>query len=209
MLSRVDQKRAAAAEWQRNNPERAAKRKREWYLKNRELCVQRAGERKRKLRGSDRVVLTPEERIAKRQQYMANYYRSNKTTIVKRWVETKKKYMADPLYRTKEAIRRRISSSFSAKGFTKRSKTFEIVGCTFDELVAHIESQFVDGMSWENRKDWHIDHIVPVSIARNEEEIVRLNHYTNLRPLFARDNIVKSDTMLDEHVPLRVALLGR
>ena len=208
MLSRVEQKRIAAAEWQRNNPERAAKRKREWYLKNRELCIQRAAERKRKLRGPGREVLTPEQRVAKRKQYMLDYYEVNKDTIIQRWLKTKKNYMLDPMYRTKESMRRRVASAFKRMGFTKRSKTFEIVGCTFDELVLHIEKQFVDGMNWENRSEWHIDHKVPLSIARTEDEIVKLNHFTNLQPLMAQENFTKSDRMLDEYIPLRRALLG-
>lgn len=208
MLSKIEQKRLAAREWQKNNPERAASRKREWYLKNRELCIQRAVERKRKLRGPGREVLTPEQRIAKRKQYMSEYYESNKDIIIQRWVETKKKYMLDPMYRTKEAMRRRVAGAFNRRGFTKRSKTFEIVGCTFDELALYIEGQFVDGMSWENRSEWHIDHKVPLSIAHTEDEIVKLNHFTNLRPLFAHDNFAKSDHMLDEYIPLRRALLG-
>ena len=208
MLSRVEQKRLAAREWQKNNPERAANRKREWYLKNRELCIQRAVERKRKLRGPGREMLTPEQRIAKRKQYMLDYYEVNKDIIIQRWTETKKKYMLDPMYRTKEAMRRRVANAFKLKGFTKRSKTFEIVGCTFDELASYIQDQFVNGMSWENRGEWHIDHKVPLSIARTEDEIVKLNHFTNLRPLMAQENFTKSDRMLDEYIPLRRALLG-
>jgi hypothetical protein len=50
-------------------------------------------------------------------------------------------------------------------------------------------------MSWENRSEWHIDHIVPLSSAKSEAEIIFLNHYSNLQPLWAKDNIQKSNKM--------------
>lgn len=208
MLSKVEQKRIAALEWQRNNPERAAKRKRDWYLKNRELCIRRAAERKRQLKPPVEK-LTPEQRLERRKQYMREYYAANKQVIADRWRKAKKQYMLDPLYRTKESVRQRVARAFVQKGFTKRSKTYNIVGCSFEELKSHIEKQFVEGMSWDNRSDWHIDHMVPLSIAKSEEELVKLAHYSNLRPLFTKDNFKKSDSMLDEFIPLRVALLGR
>jgi hypothetical protein len=68
--------------------------------------------------------------------------------------------------------------------------------CSFEEFFIHIESQFIDGMSWENRSLWHIDHIIPLATAKTEEEILRLNHYTNLRPLWALDNLKKGSKIL-------------
>jgi hypothetical protein len=69
----------------------------------------------------------------------------------------------------------------------------QILGCTIQEFKLHIESQFKDGMSWDNRGEWHIDHIMPLSMAKTEDELVRLNHYKNLRPLWAHENLSKSD----------------
>ena len=66
-----------------------------------------------------------------------------------------------------------------------------MIGCLFDRLVLHIERQFLPGMSWENRSEWHIDHIVPLASASSLEEMERLNHFTNLRPLWASDNLSK------------------
>jgi hypothetical protein len=69
----------------------------------------------------------------------------------------------------------------------------QILGCTIQEFKLHIEFQFKDGMSWDNRGEWHIDHIMPLSMAKTEDELVRLNHYKNLRPLWAHENLTKSD----------------
>lgn len=78
-----------------------------------------------------------------------------------------------------------------------RSKhTFEIVGCTTQELKEHLESQFVNGMNWENRNLWHIDHIIPLSSANSEDELYKLCHYSNLQPLWAEDNLKKGKKIL-------------
>ena len=66
-----------------------------------------------------------------------------------------------------------------------------MIGCQWDELKNHIESKFVDDMSWSNRHLWHIDHIVPLARAKSEEEMIKLSHYTNLQPLWAEDNFKK------------------
>jgi hypothetical protein len=83
------------------------------------------------------------------------------------------------------------------KYITKKTQTtFEIIGCTPQELKEHLEKQFVDGMGWENRCEWHIDHIIPLSSAKTEEELYQLCHYTNLQPLWAIDNLKKSNNIL-------------
>jgi hypothetical protein len=76
---------------------------------------------------------------------------------------------------------------------TKKNKTFEIVGCSPQQLKEHLEKQFVTGMTWENRQSWHIDHITPLSSAKSVEEFYKLCHFTNLQPLWAEDNLRKSN----------------
>lgn len=89
-------------------------------------------------------------------------------------------------------IRNLILICFKSKGYKKNTKTEQLLGCSFNEFKNHIEKQFLDGMSWDNRGQWHIDHITPMRIAKTKEEIVALNHYTNLRPLWASDNLTKN-----------------
>ena len=57
--------------------------------------------------------------------------------------------------------------------------------------MAHLSNMFLDGMSFDNYGEWHIDHIVPLVTAKTEEEVIKLNHYTNLQPLWAKDNLSK------------------
>jgi hypothetical protein len=101
----------------------------------------------------------------------------------------------NPLFHLICKIRSMIWEKLNDKGYTKKSKANEILGCSFVELKNHIESKFTDGMTWENRSKWHIDHIIPISSAKTEEEILKLNHYTNLQPLWAADNIRKGNKM--------------
>ena len=70
-----------------------------------------------------------------------------------------------------------------------------VFGCSTDELVKHLEDQFKDGMTWDNygRYGWHIDHIKPLSKAEDMEDLIRRAHYTNLQPLWATDNLKKSN----------------
>ena len=65
-------------------------------------------------------------------------------------------------------------------------------GCTADELKAYLESLFLEGMTWDNYGEWHVDHIRPVC-SFSAEEWEQINHYTNLQPLWAEDNLKKSD----------------
>lgn len=85
-----------------------------------------------------------------------------------------------------------IKSSFR-DGYTKKSKTQEILGCSYEEFKIHIESQFIEGMTWKNHGEWHLDHKIPVSWGKTEDEIIKLNHYTNFQPLWACDNLSKKN----------------
>jgi hypothetical protein len=72
-----------------------------------------------------------------------------------------------------------------------------MIGCVPKQLKIHIENQFTDNMSWDNYGlfGWHIDHIVPLSSAKTEEDLYKLCHYTNLQPLWAKDNWSKSNKL--------------
>jgi len=86
----------------------------------------------------------------------------------------------------------------SLKNYSKirdKKRTLEYVGCTIETLRTHIETQFTEGMNWENQGVWHIDHIRPCASFNldNEEERHQCFHYTNLQPLWGPDNIIKGD----------------
>lgn len=99
----------------------------------------------------------------------------------------------DPLFKLSCNLRTLIYNSIKRQGYKKTSSTFEILGCTFEEFKQHLENQFTEGMTWNNAGEWHIDHIYPVSLATDENHLIKLNHYTNLQPLWAIDNLKKSN----------------
>jgi len=123
------------------------------------------------------------------------YYQENKELVVRRNYEyCKYKTSTDPLYKLSRGIRALILISFRNQFTTKSKKTIEILGCSFDEFKIHLESQFDDKMNWENQGTyWHMDHIIPISSAQTEEDVYRLNHYTNFQPLYWEDNLKKSN----------------
>ncbi len=82
-------------------------------------------------------------------------------------------------------------------GAIKTSSTFEQLGYTAAEFVRHIERQFDGGMGWHNMSEWQIDHIIPVSTAQSEQDVIALNQLSNLRPMWAVDNNAKKDKRLN------------
>lgn len=116
-------------------------------------------------------------------------YRKNKAKEITRYMDRRN---TDLLFRLKVNIRSRINAFIKNNPTLNRpSKIKEYLGCSKEELKVHLENQFKGGMSWDNYGEWHIDHIIPLSYAKTDEELYKLCHYTNLQPLWARDNISK------------------
>lgn len=125
------------------------------------------------------------------------YYIKNKETISKKNYERYKlKMKIDPLFKLKKQIQLLIRDSFKNKDIKKNNRTIEILGCTFEEFKIHLESKFESWMTWDNKGlyngelnyGWDIDHIIPSSSATSEEELIKLNHYSNLQPLCSKVN---------------------
>lgn len=87
----------------------------------------------------------------------------------------------------------------------KGKHTIEYLGCDNKELYNHLEKQFKDGMTWENKGEWHIDHIRPCASfnLELEEERIKCFHYSNLQPLWASDNLSKGDKYDEKTHPLK------
>ena len=104
-----------------------------------------------------------------------------------------KKNYNDTLYRIKHLTRNRIVIAFRRNGYKKNTKTADVLGCSFEDLKKHLESQFTEGMTWDNQADWHIDHRLPLASANTEEELIALAHHRNLQPMWEKDNLIKGD----------------
>jgi hypothetical protein len=109
----------------------------------------------------------------------------------------KEKRSTDIKFRLISNLRSRMKTYLRSKNIKKLSATKKMIGCTPEELIKHIEKQWTTGMSWKTYglKGWHIDHIKPISLATNasELEIGKFMHYTNLQPLWAKENIRKGN----------------
>ena len=127
----------------------------------------------------------------------SKYYINNKEKILDYGRDYKSyKYRTDYLFKLTKVIRSSIAYGIKNKGFVKSNKTEEILGCSFVEFKTYLESKFEKWMEWDNHGNyngeinygWDIDHIIPLSSAQDEGELIELNHYTNLQPLDSHVN---------------------
>lgn len=161
------------------------------------------------------------EKDKKRKEYEKEYYLKNKEKILEqsklyfknnkktKQEKNNKRYKerrdTDPVFKLSTNIKRNIRAVMKKNGFYKKSKTLEILGCSYDEFKQHMESLWEPWMNWDNyglyngdvNYGWDIDHIIPSSSAVTEDDVIKLNHYTNLKPLCSfynrnikRDNVV-------------------
>ena len=107
----------------------------------------------------------------------------------------------DPYFKLRGDISALISRTCSNHGYIKKSKALDILGCSHVEFMDHIECQFEECMFFDNHGEWELDHILPVSAASTEEEVILLNHYTNFQPMWATENKSKQN----KHCPKALA----
>jgi hypothetical protein len=187
------------------NKEKRSKYNKKHYQKN----------KKKVLKRTEKYYKTHKEQHAKS---MKKWYESNKIKVLLRQRELyelnkekkliqnrnwerlhrkerneKKKYRlkTDILFRIKTNMRARIQ--MAVKYGYKSEATMKLVGCSIEFLKKHLESKFKPGMSWNNYGKWHIDHIKPcASFDLNKpKEQHKCFHYTNLQPLWAKENSSK------------------
>lgn len=162
---RIERRKLYVTNYLNQNKEKIREQKRLNYEKNRLERI--AGVRKREKENREQI----------------NKYRRDKC-------------LTDPLFKIKINIRNLIGNSVRNQGYIKTSKTYNILGCDFDTFIHHIRSQFESWMTLDNHGKyngqfnygWDIDHIIPLSSAKCEEDVIRLNHYSNLRPLCSKVN---------------------
>ncbi len=129
----------------------------------------------------------------KRKEYQENN-KEIKNAYQRKYFRNRAK--TDPLFKLSNNIRSLIAQLLKNNGYKKHTKTLDILGCSFIEFKIYLETKFENWMSWENygkyngelNYGWDIDHIIPVSNGKTEEEVVNLNHYLNLQPLCSHVN---------------------
>lgn len=176
------------------NKEKNKLTRRENYLKHRDHYI--ALSRKNREANPEKV------RKAARESYRKNAEKRKEDQRAYRLrnIEKARKYFVDreredEMYRFKSRIRSFVRGSFTRKGERKNTKTFNILGCDLAVLRSRFEKMFDAEMTWDNKGEWHIDHIVPLSAGKTGGEISVLCHHTNLRPMWGKDNITKRDNL--------------
>lgn len=176
-------------EYNEQNKDHIKDYKRRHYIDNRDMLLKKQREYYKNNRDS---VL----------DYQAKYYEDNKDDIIqysKRYqMERKKK---DPEYNMRFVMSRSLKRVVSKiKSQFKMDIVIQDVDYTPSDLVENLEGKFLDGMTWENHGDWHIDHRKPISKFINEGicDAKVINALDNLIPMWARDNIRKSGMELEE-----------
>jgi hypothetical protein len=130
-------------------------------------------------------------------EYLKEYYKENREQI-NEWRRShfKDRRKNDTLFRCYIIMSRMVNCSYRNSEYEKKSKSQDIVGLSKQDLMIYLESKFEDWMSWDNyglcngklNYGWDVDHIIPLSSAKTEEEMLKLNHYTNLQPLCSYTN---------------------
>lgn len=174
-----DQTYLKAKKYRTENKEKIKQLQKKWYDENKVCALIR--NKKWYNENKDRKKKTCAEWVARNKDKVNDYGKNYQ----------KDKCKNDPVFAMKCRVRARIRDVFNSLNCAKKSKTKDMIGCDWDHLKSHIESMFADGMSWENRGQWHIDHIVPLASAKSPDEVIKLCHYTNLQPLWAKDNLSK------------------
>lgn len=141
------------------------------------------------------------ERYPKEKEKKSNYYQQNKQRFkenCKKWrndnVEYVREYNREKNLRPENKLRKNVSKRIK-RLFSYPQSTSKLLGCSGQFLKEYLEAKFVDGMTWDNYGfyGWHMDHIRPIASfdLNNEAEVKECFHYTNLQPLWAKDNLSK------------------
>lgn len=146
----------------------------------------------------DKINAYQRSRLAETKEYRRAYYQKYNAEIDK---DKRKAYnnayyhkqKANPAFKLARNARTRIW--IALKGITKTDSTMKLIGCSRAQLMSHLEAQFQSGMTWENYGQWHVDHIKPCASfdLSMPDEQAKCFHYTNLQPLWASENLLKSD----------------
>ena len=168
-----------------NNKEKIKDYKKDYREKNKEKLKEYNKEyyEKNKEKVKEKVKECREKNKERRNEYLKEY--------------NKNKRKEDELFAVSERCRSRIQQFIRQRGYKKTSKTFEMIGCTPEQLLEHLHKTWYDNYGTEyNGEPVHIDHIIPLSSAETEEDIYKLCHYSNLQYLKPEDNLAKSDSIL-------------
>jgi hypothetical protein len=161
------------------NKEIIKQKTRNYWNNNKDICKERQKEYYNKNKGSicKKQKIYYKKTIVQRNKYIKQYKSNRQKTDIK--------------FKMSCYLRTRIY--IAIKGQTKSLSTMFLIGCDIDYLMYHLQCQFKEGMTWDNYGKWHIDHIKPCAsfdLSKHEEQL-KCFHYSNLQPLWAKENLHK------------------
>jgi len=179
-------------QWRKDNAEKRKESMRIWAAANKDYIKEyrsKYGDRRRELYRERREEICARKReLAKTEKYRKAFNERQR-----------KRRITDIQFSLADRLRASVNRAFRRNWIKKPMRTEALIGCSIAEAKAHIEKQFAPGMSWQSKGAWHIDHYVPIvafDLTDPEERLLAFN-WKNLRPITARENHEKSDTLPD------------
>lgn len=174
-------------EYNAKNAQRRQETSRNYYRKNRDRILKKVRQYEAAFQDTVR-------------QRKADYQRRNSAAINKykaAWVKARES--RDPAYALLRRVGSRVAAAVATAKARKSRKTIRLLGCSPYALTMHIESMFRDGMTWANRSEWHLDHVIPLAAfdLHDSQQQAKAFHYSNLQPLWARENMSKGARLPD------------
>ena len=185
-------------EYREKNRQRLAAYNKEYEQRNKERMAPRRKDYREK--NKDEIKARVKKWSDNNKEYHREHHRewvdkNRDKANARRREYSKSRKLVDIHFRVRGNLSTRLYHAVRNQGTTKDSTTMNLTGCDLDTLMSHLECQFTKGMTWENYGEWHIDHIKPCAKfdLTIDSEQKACFHYTNLQPLWAEDNLRKSD----------------
>ena len=186
-----DKKRDQDKKYREANREKIKELHKAWRDKNRERLNEKARENYN-AEPQAQKERSEKYRETHKEQIKASNKRYREENRQKRTDYERNRRQNDSVYRFRNSFTNLIRQYLRKHEYKGAKNVWDVVGCNFEEFLAYIQSQFQDGMTMENygngKDKWNIDHIIPICTAENDEDLERLNHYSNLRPMWSTDN---------------------
>lgn len=191
-----EKKKISNKKYRESHKEQIKESHRKWREKNREHINEMARRKSKE---------NPEPFQKRKKKYVESHReqvreQTHKYNIENRQYRTdyeRNKRHNDPVYKFRSSVRTLINHYTTGKGYKGTKTTYEILGCSFNELLKYIENLFEEGMTLENYGNgegkWNIDHIIPISEAIDDTDLENLNHYSNLQPMWSIENSRKGN----------------
>ena len=167
----------------RNNSEKIKIYKKGYYDENKEII---AGKTKKYREENKEVIAKRKSEYNQQEHIMIKNQERYQREKEERNRVNRERYKNEPLYR----LKRKITSSI--KQAIKKKCRSQFLSCSTGFLKWWLKAQWTEGMSWENYGEWVVDHRTPLASAKTEEDMIKLNHPSNLQPMWYKDNQKKS-----------------